>query len=57
MLTGKIVYAKEFEDETQKIYKKENETFYKKGLKIHLAERKSGEIKIITPNYNNEIYL
>lgn len=55
--TGKIIYSKEFEDETQKIYKKENETFYKKGLKIYLSNRTSDEIKIVTPKYKNEIYL
>ena len=57
LMTGKIVYEKEYEDDGQKIYKKENETFYKKGLKIHLADRKSGEIKIITPKYKKEIYI
>lgn len=57
LLTGKIVYTKEYEDEKQNIYKKENETFYKKGLKIYLTNRTSDEIKITTPKYKNEIYL
>jgi len=57
LLTGKIVYKKEYEDEKQDVYKKENETFYKKGLKIYLTNRTSDEIKILTPKYKNEIYL
>ena len=57
LVTGKIIYAKEYEDEAQTIYKKENETFYKKGLKIDLTNRTSKEIKIVTPKYKNEIYL
>jgi hypothetical protein len=59
LLTGKIVYEKEYEnceEGDQKIVKKQNETFYKKGIKIDMANRAT-EIKIITPKYKNEIYL
>jgi len=55
LTTGKIIYTKEYENEAQKIYKNENETFYKKGLKIYLSNRTSDEIKIVTPKYKNEI--
>jgi len=57
ILTGKIVYEKEYENDEQKIYKKENEAFYKKGIKVYLTNRTLNEIKIITPKYKNEIYL
>jgi len=59
LLTGMLIYKKEYEDcdQGQQINKKENETFYKKGIKINLANRTSNEIKIVTPKYNNEIYL
>ena len=57
--TGKIVYKKEFEDceKGQEIYKTENETFYKKGISINLKNRKSKELKIISPKYKHEVYL
>lgn len=59
LLTGMIIYKKEFEDcdKGQQIVKNENETFYKKGIKIDLSNRTSKEIKIIAPKYKNEIYL
>jgi hypothetical protein len=60
ILTGKIVYNKEYEDceqGDQRIKKKENETFYKKGIEIDLTNRTLNEIKIVTPKYKNEIYL
>lgn len=57
LLTGKIVFEKEYENDEQKIYKKQNETFYKKGMKIFLTDRTLNEIKILTPKYKNEIYL
>lgn len=58
--SGKMVVTKEYEDcETseQKIYKRENETFYKKGLKITLQKRSEKEIKIVTPKYQHEVYV
>jgi hypothetical protein len=58
--TGKMIYKKEYEDcvsGEQKIYKKENETFYRKGLKITLGNRGEKEIKIVTPKYKHEIYV
>ena len=57
--TGKIVYKKEFEDceKEQKIYKTENETFYKKRISINLNNRNLKDIKIISPKYKHEIYL
>jgi len=60
LLTGKISYEKEYQDcdqGDQKIKKNETETFYKKGIKIYLANRASNEIKIVTPKYKHEIYL
>lgn len=59
LLTGKIFYKKEYENcegGDQKIIKTENETFYEKGIKIYLANRKT-EITIVTPEYKNKIYL
>lgn len=59
--TGKLVVTKEYEEchdsGSQKIYKRENETFYKKGLKITLQTRSEKEIKIVTPKYGHEIYV
>jgi len=58
--TGKIIYKKEFdhcEDEEQENNRNEAETFYKKGIKIDLSNRKLNQIKIITPKYKAEIYL
>lgn len=58
--TGKIIYKKEYdhcEDEEEENNKNETETFYKKGIKIDLNNRKLNEIKFITPKYKEEIYL
>ncbi|WP_445733827.1 hypothetical protein [Mariniflexile sp.] len=57
--TGKIEYKKEFEDceKDQEIYKRENEVFYHKGLKINLNNRHLEDIKITTPKYKDELYL
>ena len=58
--TGKIIYKKEYEDCEKGdpiINKKETETFYKKGLKIDLTNRKLIEVEIITPKYKEKIYL
>ena len=58
--TGKMIVKKEFEKcETQDqiIYKKENEIFYKKDLKVTLQNRLEKEIKITTPKYGHEIYV
>ncbi|MDT0293722.1 hypothetical protein ACFQ3R_10070 [Mesonia ostreae] len=58
--TGKIIVKKEFEDcktEESKIYKTENETFYRKGLKVTLAKRLESEILITTPKYGHKIYI
>ena len=58
--TGKIISKREYErcdDGEQIIYKKEEETFYKKGLTITLQNRNEKEIKIVTPRYGKEIYL
>ena len=60
LATGKISVEKEYEDcdtSDQAIYKRENETFYKKGIKINLQNRKDREIKIVTPKYRHEIYI
>ncbi len=58
--TGKMLVKKEYEEcktEEQKIYKREFETVYKKGLKITLQNRSEKEIKIVTPLYKHEIYI
>ena len=58
--TGKIIFTKEYEDCThseQEIYKTENETFYKKGIKITLQNRNTNEIKIVSPKYKHQLYL
>jgi hypothetical protein len=58
--TGEIIVEQEYEDcetDEQKIYKLENETFYKKGLKITLEKRMEKEILIVSPKYKHEIYV
>ncbi|MBW2963132.1 hypothetical protein [Mesonia aestuariivivens] len=56
--TGKIIFEREFEDcEKEKIYKKENETFYEKKLKITLEKRQAQKIEITSPKYNYKIHL
>lgn len=58
--TGKLIVKKEYEScegENQEIYKKEIETFYKKGLVITLEKRSDKEIKILSPKYKHEIYV
>ena len=58
--TGKLNSKKEYEkceNQEQEIYKKENETFYKKGIHITLQNRQEKEIKIVTPKYGREIYI
>jgi hypothetical protein len=62
LLTGKIILKKEFEqcndDETQEVYKTENENFsYKPKNKITLANRNDAGIKIISPKFKHEYYL
>ena len=62
-MTGKINVSKEYEkcdedDESQTVYKKENENFtYKLKNKLTLKNRKKEEVKIITPKYKHELYL
>jgi len=58
--TGKIKYKKEYEtcdNKWHEIYKRENETFYKKGIKINLNNRHLKEIKIISPKFGYVLYL
>lgn len=57
--TGKMIVNKEFEncDKDQEIYKRENETLYKKGIRITFKNRRQNEIKIVTPKYKHEIYV
>ncbi|MBE8715163.1 hypothetical protein [Sphingobacterium hungaricum] len=58
--TGELVIEKEYEkctDADQEIYKTENETFFKKGLKINLQNRNEKEVKIVSPKYRHEIYI
>jgi len=63
VMTGKINVSKEYEkcdedDESQTVYKKENENFtYKLKNKLTLKNRKKEEVKIITPKYKHELYL
>ena len=57
--TGKMIYKKEYEDcdKGQEIYKKEEEIFYKKGIKLNLMNRNLQDIKIKLPKYKHELYL
>lgn len=57
--TGKIIYKKEFEDckKGQQIYKRESETFFKKGVSINIKNRNLKDHKIISPKYKHELYL
>lgn len=59
--TGKIILKKEYEkcpnNDEQKIYKRENETFYSKGLKITIENRSIKEIEIVSPKYKHTIYI
>lgn len=60
LLTGKLMVKKEFENcETadQEVYKRENETFFKKGINITLQNRSAKEIKIVSPKYKHQIYV
>jgi hypothetical protein len=60
LVTGKMIVKKEYEDcDTlkQEVYKRENETLYKKGIKVSLQNRNDKEIKIVTPKYRHEIYI
>ena len=57
--TGKLEVKKDYEDceNDQGIYKTEKETFYKKGLKITLLDRRSKKILITSPKYKHHIYI
>ena len=60
--TGKIIVEKEYqkcetEEEEGVVYKQENETFYKKGLRITLQNRNQKEIKMVSPKFGHEIYI
>lgn len=60
LVTGKIQYSKEYEnceDGEQKVNKIEKESFYKKGIKINLSDRRTTEIEIVTPKYKHHLYL
>jgi hypothetical protein len=60
--TGKMIVTKAYEkcdgeEEDQKIYKREDETLYHKGLKIKLENRSEKELVIVTPKYRHEVYI
>jgi len=60
LTTGKIKYKKEYEtceNKWHEIYKRESETFYKKGIKINLNNRHLKEIKIVSPKFGNNLFL
>ena len=62
LVTGKINFTKEFErctneGQNQEVYKRENETFFKKGIVITLQNRSAKDIVIVSPKYRHEIYL
>ncbi len=55
-----MVVTKEYEscdDEDQQVYKKENETFYHKGVVITFEGRREKELVIVTPKYRHEVYI
>lgn len=58
--TGKVIVKKEYENcekSDQRVYKRENEIFYKKGLKITMQDRNETEIMIVTPKFGHKIYI
>ncbi|MDE0472548.1 MAG: hypothetical protein OXH57_11475 [Ekhidna sp.] len=56
--TGKIIFKKVYDyDQEGKPRKTENETFFKKGVKITLQSRQEISIKIVTPKYGNNIHV
>lgn len=58
--TGKMIVRKEYEDcerSEQGIYKRENETIYRKGIKITIGNRNEKEVKLVTPKYKHEVYI
>lgn len=58
--TGKMTVKKEYEacdTAAQRIYKREDESFYEKGIKITIQNRSEKEIKIVTPKYGHEVYI
>ncbi len=60
LVTGTVVVKKEYErceKDSQEIYRRENETFIKKGISITLQNRRSQEIKITSPRYKHDIYV
>jgi hypothetical protein len=62
LITGKIIVKKEYEkcdtDESQVIYKRENENFfYMLEKKLTLENRNETGVKIISPKYQHELYL
>lgn len=59
--TGRVEYKKEYErcgtDGEQEMYKTDQEVFnYKRKSPVTLTDRKSGERKMITPKYKEELY-
>lgn len=57
LITGKLVVKKEYENENAEVYKRENETFYKKGINITLQNRRLKNIKMLSPKFRHEIYI
>lgn len=59
LLTGKLIYKKEFEscEKEQAVVKTEAENFKVISPIITIHNRKSGQIKIKTPKYKVELYL
>ncbi|MCL9805515.1 hypothetical protein NAT51_08275 [Flavobacterium amniphilum] len=61
--TGKLIVNKEYHKckddnlDNLNVYKTENETFFKKGLKITLEKRSEKDVLIITPKYKHQIYI
>lgn len=59
IMTGKITFKKEYEDceKGQQVYKRENETFFRKGIFLNIHNRNLKEVKIVSPKYKHELYL
>ena len=58
--TGKIIFKKEFEtceNEDAVISKREEESFYKKGIKLDPNNRNLQEVKIVSPKFKHALYL
>ncbi|MFN8360427.1 MAG: hypothetical protein U0264_10985 [Candidatus Kapaibacterium sp.] len=58
--TGKLIVKKEYErceNDTQEIYKRENEVVNFRGVMITLQKRREHDVTVVTPKYRHKIYI